>query len=275
MGPSITFAAACVALTIQAAAQIAPTLTPLKPSSPWNVEYADNMCLLQRAFGEPSQQVMLGFKPGILSDQMRVIIVRKGTEKNTIRGNAEISFDGAAPVTVRFAEGYIEGKGVRAMVVDLEDGDLAPLLKANQMRIHAGKSDLAFAPNAVAVAMKALEACEKDLLVTWGMSPADVAAMGTLAQHPKSLTAIFTTDDYPGSAIRNNEQGTAGVRFWIGTDGRVSDCQVVEKSGSKTLDDKTCAIIEARARYTPALNKNGEVIRSIGYQRIRWELPGY
>lgn len=271
MGSSIAFAAALSALAFQSASPILPA--PLQPASPWNVDYAENMCVLQRAFGAPNQRIVLGFKPGILSDQMRLLIVRSANEKKTTRGNAQLSFDGGAPVTTRFAEGFIESKGVRATLIDLQVSDLAPLEKAREMRIQAGVLDVVIAPNAVAAAMKALEACEKDLLVTWGMKPEDVGSMGPPAQHPGSVVSLFSTNDYPSAAISKNEQGTAGVRFWIGTDGRVSDCQVVESSGSKALDDQTCSIMEKRARYTPARNKAGEVMRRIGFQRIRWELP--
>jgi TonB family protein len=271
MGSSFALAVMSAALAFQSASPALPVL--LKPAGPWNVDYAENMCSLQRSFGGSSERIMLGFRPGILSDQMRMVIVRSANEKKTTRGDAQISFDGGAPVTARFAEGFVESKKVRATLIDLQDRDLAPLATARQMRIQAGKLDLIIAPNAVAAAMKALEACEKDLLVSWGMTSEEVATMATLAQHPTGVVSLFSTDDYPSSAVSKKEQGTAGVRFWIGPDGRASDCQVVESSGSQTLDDQTCSIMEKRARYSPARNNKGEVIRSIGFQRIRWEIP--
>jgi len=88
-----------------------------------------------------------------------------------------------------------------------------------------------------------------------------------------NLTALFSTDDYPQSAIRNEEQGTTAVRMNIGTDGRVTDCQITASSGSTALDSATCNILRRRARFTPAKDQAGNPITDTYNQRIRWELP--
>jgi protein TonB len=88
-----------------------------------------------------------------------------------------------------------------------------------------------------------------------------------------NLTSLFSTDDYPQSAIRNEEQGTTAVRLSIGTDGRVSDCSITSSSGSSALDSATCNILKRRARFTPAKDQAGNPISDTFSQRIRWELP--
>lgn len=93
------------------------------------------------------------------------------------------------------------------------------------------------------------------------------------AKAKANLTSLFSTDDYPQSAIRNEEQGTTAVRLSIGTDGRVSDCSVTASSGSSALDTATCNILKRRARFTPAKDMSGNPISDTFSQRIRWELP--
>lgn len=88
-----------------------------------------------------------------------------------------------------------------------------------------------------------------------------------------NLPSLFSTDDYPQSAIRNEEQGTTAVRLTIGTDGRVADCTVTSSSGSTALDNATCNIIRRRARYTPAQDQAGNPVAGSDSTRIRWELP--
>jgi len=88
-----------------------------------------------------------------------------------------------------------------------------------------------------------------------------------------NLPSLFSTEDYPQSAIRNEEQGTTAVRLTIGTDGRVADCQVTASSGSSALDAATCSIIRRRARYSPAQDQAGNPIAGSDTTRIRWELP--
>lgn len=88
-----------------------------------------------------------------------------------------------------------------------------------------------------------------------------------------NLLSLFSTDDYPQSAIRNEEQGTTSVRLTIGTDGRVSACSITGSSGSAALDNATCNILRRRARFTPAKDQAGNPISDTYSQRIRWELP--
>ena len=88
-----------------------------------------------------------------------------------------------------------------------------------------------------------------------------------------SLPGLFSTDDYPQDAIRNEQQGTTAVRLTIDGNGRVSACSVTSSSGSSSLDNATCRIIRARARYTPAKDQNGQPISDSDTARIRWVLP--
>jgi protein TonB len=88
-----------------------------------------------------------------------------------------------------------------------------------------------------------------------------------------SLPSLFSTDDYPQSSIRNEEQGTTAVRLTISTDGRVTDCSITQSAGSTALDNATCNIIRRRARYTPAKDQAGNPITGTDSARIRWELP--
>ena len=93
------------------------------------------------------------------------------------------------------------------------------------------------------------------------------------ARAKANLASLFSTDDYPSSAIRNEEQGTTAVRLTVGTDGRVSNCSITGSSGSTALDNATCNIIRRRARYTPAKDQAGNPITGTDSARIRWTLP--
>ena len=88
-----------------------------------------------------------------------------------------------------------------------------------------------------------------------------------------SLPGLFSTDDYPQSALRNEEEGTTAVSLTIGPNGRVSACRVTSSSGSSSLDNTTCSILTRRARFTPAKDQNGQPISDSSSARIRWQLP--
>lgn len=88
-----------------------------------------------------------------------------------------------------------------------------------------------------------------------------------------NLASYVSNDDYPPAAIRNEEQGTTGFRLTVGTDGRVSNCEVTSSSGSSSLDSTTCRLMRSRARFTPARNNLGNPATDTQSGRIRWVLP--
>ena len=97
----------------------------------------------------------------------------------------------------------------------------------------------------------------------------------TKAQSAKgNLQNLFSGDDYPPDALRNEDQGTVSVSLNIGTDGRVTGCSVVGSSGSRSLDNATCRILRSRARFTPAKGSNGQPMTDTYSQRITWRLEG-
>lgn len=88
-----------------------------------------------------------------------------------------------------------------------------------------------------------------------------------------NLVSLFSSDDYPARAIRNEEQGTVQFRVTIAPDGLVSDCTVIASSGSPSLDRASCAIVSERARFEPARDANGQRVGDSLTTRVRWELP--
>lgn len=101
------------------------------------------------------------------------------------------------------------------------------------------------------------------------------AALPEAERGPRvSLNSYFSTNDYPMAAVRNHEEGT--VRFWleINAAGRVSDCHIIQSSGSRALDEATCRILRERGRYAPARNMRGQPIASFdGDYAVTWRLP--
>ncbi|CAM3970180.1 Protein TonB [Novosphingobium lubricantis] len=82
-----------------------------------------------------------------------------------------------------------------------------------------------------------------------------------------------TSNDYPSRALREEREGTTGFRVTVGTDGKVTDCQITRSSGSADLDDATCANIRRRARFTPATDGDGNPTTGSYSNSIRWVIP--
>ena len=86
-----------------------------------------------------------------------------------------------------------------------------------------------------------------------------------------SLPGLISGDDYPPSALDNNEQGSVQVSLTIGANGRVTGCSS-SGSASATLKSATCRLLTARARFSPAQDANGNPTTSTYSQTITWRI---
>ena len=113
-------------------------------------------------------------------------------------------------------------------------------------------------------------------VITPTAPPAPPAPPAVRTVPPRSavgnLQGLFQTDDYPSSAVDNEEEGSVSVRLSIGANGRVTDCAVTSSSGSRALDSTTCRILRSRARFTPATDNMGNPTAGSHNQRITWRL---
>ena len=82
---------------------------------------------------------------------------------------------------------------------------------------------------------------------------------------PRDLTpaegravSFVSTDDYPAQSLKRQSVGVTNILFRIGTDGRLSDCRLLESSGDPDLDQATCSLFLKRGSFKPARNRNGD-----------------
>ncbi len=81
------------------------------------------------------------------------------------------------------------------------------------------------------------------------------------------------TNDYPSRALQQEREGTTGFRVTVGSDGRVTDCQITSSSGHADLDAATCSNVKRRARFAPALDDDGNPTTGSYSNRVRWQIP--
>jgi protein TonB len=88
-----------------------------------------------------------------------------------------------------------------------------------------------------------------------------------------NLAALVTQADYPPSALQSRAEGMVEFRIEVGANGRATGCTVTRSSGSAALDSATCRIMRSRARFTPALDSNGQRVADSVAGAIAWTLP--
>ncbi|MCK0128932.1 energy transducer TonB [Erythrobacter sp. F6033] len=106
----------------------------------------------------------------------------------------------------------------------------------------------------------------------------DIAPMPSLpdpiAASPRNAPGRWVTDaDYRSNWIRREWSGVAGFAVTIDTKGRVSDCTITSSTGHAQLDERTCSLIEKRARFNPAKDSYGNPIAGTYRNSVNWRLP--
>jgi protein TonB len=82
-----------------------------------------------------------------------------------------------------------------------------------------------------------------------------------------------TTEDYPARALREERAGTTRFHMTVGTNGRPTDCQITSSSGSPDLDEATCTYAQRRARFSPAMDTDGQPTTGSYNGTVRWVIP--
>jgi periplasmic protein TonB len=96
-------------------------------------------------------------------------------------------------------------------------------------------------------------------------------ARGARTKNERSWAARIQ-ENYPARALREEIEGTVGVRVTVTADGRATGCSVTASSGSDILDSAACAGMERYARFDPALDDAGNPTTGSYTTRITYRL---
>lgn len=107
-----------------------------------------------------------------------------------------------------------------------------------------------------------------------GPTPSPGPSFATKAARPKGNPGLWvTTNDYPQSAIRSEAEGVVKFRVSVGTNGRVTGCEVTGSSGTEALDQAACVKLMLRGRFAPASDNTGALVAGSYTGAVRWQLP--
>ena len=76
--------------------------------------------------------------------------------------------------------------------------------------------------------------------------------------------------DYPRELLGTGKSGLTSVEVSIGPSGAVTDCRVVETSGTKELDEAVCNAAREKGRFLPRIGAEGKAQESIFGFSINW-----
>lgn len=87
-----------------------------------------------------------------------------------------------------------------------------------------------------------------------------------------NLGEIFASANYPFWANQSGDQGSVRFRVSIDATGRMTGCAIIEPSPHETLNQPTCDLIMAKARFTPATDRRGRGMATTYTRQVRWTM---
>lgn len=93
---------------------------------------------------------------------------------------------------------------------------------------------------------------------------------GGKARPERWVSGRLRDSDYPRDAADSDHDQLVGLRFTVGTAGRVTDCAVTRSSGDPVLDRATCRLIIERLRYRPARDARGKPVPAVVIGEQEW-----
>jgi periplasmic protein TonB len=93
------------------------------------------------------------------------------------------------------------------------------------------------------------------------------------ARPSNSQARWISNDDYPRRPLIDGVEGVARYRLIVGTNGRVSSCEITASTDNRLLDEATCRLIANRARFDPATDESGARVLGDYNGTVRWQIP--
>lgn len=105
-------------------------------------------------------------------------------------------------------------------------------------------------------------------------SPPEVPQFKPKSAKPQGKWSSWvTTNDYPASDLRAENQGRTGYRLSIDARGSVTDCTITFSSGHPGLDRATCETVKRRAKFEPATDQTGARTSGSFSGAVTWTIP--
>ncbi|TCD06742.1 hypothetical protein EYB45_03385 [Erythrobacteraceae bacterium CFH 75059] len=265
----------------------------LSPSSAWVLDYGDHRCRMTRAFGEGPTRTAFMLEQTQPSDTFSWTVAGPLVDrfgKGKVQVQFAPAFDGFEidhDASLRVAE---FGTAVASVTHEappptlisrtakprlrsepdaLSDGTAraARLRLLNpehgrsiaRLTLTKGGESVSLSFGSLEAPFKAMNACMDDLLVSWGMDPAELREATTAARWINSVPLVGKIQEfYPAKALEEGAEADYRLRVVVGANGRVSRCHMILLSRGSDFAQRVCDIMRREARFEPGRNAAGE-----------------
>ncbi len=270
-----------------------------KPSGPWAMEYADQACRLIRNFSDGKSDITLAYERFAMGTELRlglaggslwspsknkVISFRYGPDGEARESDLTrtVLSDGRQSFLVRLAsllppEEVADGKQPPSLapgaLTALHEAEIAAARGISSIFFSRGFSQtLEIQLGPMAAPVEAMQGCAQDLVKSWGVDPVRYAQMSRPPEPVGEVSRWISSDDYPREKLVRSQTGIVQLRLIISEEGTVEKCVTdVERPGP--FEEAVCGTIGRKGRFTPALDGDGQPMKSYWTSRISFVLP--
>lgn len=285
------------ALLLVAVPSLAAEKAPveLTPTTPWNVHYADDYCRLARFFGADKQRVILSIEQGSPGDAFRMTLAGPMMDGLQVKGDASIAFGNLGEQKVPFFPGslsdgtpaWISGDTIRIRPYSAADEAFtakngyypsSPISEDDQaaatslligrplrnpLRLKTGSMKAVFA---------AMSKCTDELLDHWGIDVARHRERSRSVMPVSNPAKWMKSSDYPSEMLGKGQPGIVRFRLSVGADGKPTACHIQRSTNAKGFDNVVCNGLMRRARFEPALDKEGQPLASYYVNAVQFQV---
>ncbi len=272
----------------------------IKPSAPWNAHYADDSCLLGRAFGTGDDKITLlisRFAPGdgfILELSGKKIKAGTADSKATLQfgpSEKEQKIDfvygtrGKDLPAVFFRSGLRIGEYTDEELELIKNTDkddatitLPPISAEREANIRSlsisgiTRRPIILATGPMGKTFAEMRKCTDNLLTSWGV---DATKHHKLQRRlvPIKRQNWIVSDDYPKAMLNAGKRSIVQIRLIVDVSGTPTSCNIQQSNQLLEFDTIVCKSFMKRAKFKPALDENGVPIVSYWAQSVFFTVP--
>lgn len=288
--PFALTALVCLAASPARAADQAAVI--LKPSSPWNVDFAEDKCRLLRTFGEKGNRHIVFFEQYWPDDRTSLTAAGPGFKpfRSGKRTNLKF-FEAQSPIrTLPFAG--TSGQFGNAMIyssISIDKGtegqrdhdvhlaqlprlDTGLAGKVQFVSLQQGSNEVRLLTGPMGDAFQVLNQCSQGLLSEWGLDEAKQLTATRMPRWINSESVIRKiVSAYPKEALEKGEEAIMRMRVIVSENGSVENCVIIKATDTDVLESLACKAMQG-ALFEPALDSNGKPMRSYFAESIVYQI---
>lgn len=258
----------------------------LERSVQWHVNVRDESCIVLTEFGQGAQKIVLHMIFYGLGADFELRVFGKPFRSDTPRKPVTTDFGPVADPVTSTASFGSAGAWRMAIIGDrrLDDFQAAegwsvapPPITPEQeravtwldVRAHLGKT-YRLQTGPMDKVMDVIRACQSEMIRSWGYEPDKVTTMLRGAEPLSEPETWPHGNDYPDFEASKGANAIVRFRLDVSEAGEVTGCHVQEPMNPPTFNELTCGLLMKRARFKPALDRDGKPARDIYRNRVRW-----